>query len=112
MSDLVTEKVDLSILTKEQLGSLIVEATESQISQNLKGEEVVLHLDSGQYYGLNEIGTLVWNMVQTPKTVNEIKKGIFEKYEITEEVCEQDLLKLLQELMENDLIEIGDDASD
>ena len=89
---------------KKVIGSLVIEATQSQISQNLKGEEVILHLESGQYYELNKVGTLVWNMIQEPRTVSAIKQTIIEKYDLTEEVCEKDVLKFLQDLQENDLI--------
>lgn len=35
-------------------------AVESQVSCQLDAETVVLHFDKGVYFGLNEVGTLIW----------------------------------------------------
>jgi Coenzyme PQQ synthesis protein D (PqqD) len=100
-------QTDLSQLDKKALGALVVAATPAQISQNLNGEEVILHLDHGQYYGLTEVGTHVWQMIQEPKTVTEIKQNILKIYDVSDEVCEKDLLQLLQDLLDHELIEIN-----
>ena len=42
----------------------IVVAVKSQVSCQVDAETVVLHFDKGLYFGLNELGTLIWNQVQ------------------------------------------------
>ncbi|PLZ30345.1 PqqD family protein, partial [Fischerella thermalis WC542] len=59
----------------------IVVASVEQISSDLGGEAVILNLKSGVYHGLNEVGTLIWNLIQTPKTVKDIKAAILAEYE-------------------------------
>jgi hypothetical protein len=103
-------QTDLSQLDKKALGALVVAATPAQISQNLNGEEVILHLDHGQYYGLTEVGTHVWQFIQEPKTVAEIKQSILKTYDVSAEACEKDLLQLLQDLLNEELIEINNGA--
>jgi hypothetical protein len=48
-------------------GDSIVVATTSQISCVLDKDTVILHFDKGHYFGLNELGSLIWNQVQQPR---------------------------------------------
>jgi hypothetical protein len=88
----------------------VVVAVKSQVSCQLDAETVILHYDKGLYFGLNEVGTLVWNQVQQPRKVQEIRDAILREYEISDEQCERDLLKLLGELSEKGLVEVRDAA--
>jgi len=64
------------------------------------------------YYGLNAVGARVWELVQEPKTVTEIRDTLLSEYEVEPNRCEQDLLALLQELAGKGLVKIdnGQDA--
>lgn len=85
-----------------------VVATENQISTEMDDEEIILHLDSDRYYGLNDVGTLIWNLVQEERTVAEIRIEIVDEYEVEPQRCEEDIDAFLTELAEQDLIEITD----
>ncbi|PMB26024.1 PqqD family peptide modification chaperone [Fischerella thermalis] len=89
----------------------IVVASVEQISSDLGGEAVILNLKSGVYHGLNEVGTLIWNLIQTPTTVKDIKAAILAEYEVEAERCDRDLLKLLEDLLAAELINIQNDAT-
>ena len=84
----------------------IVTVTQAQISCEVNGEAVILHFDSGKYFGLNEVGALVWKMIKQPRSVRELRDAILSEYEVEPEQCEQDLLELLRELRESGLIEV------
>lgn len=86
-------------------GSTIVAVSE-QISSNLAGDAVILNFHSGIYYGLNEVGAYIWDLVQQPKTFQDICDALMNEYEVKAEVCEQDLADLLQALADSKLIEI------
>ena len=51
----------------------VVVAVKSQVSCQVDAETVVLHFDQGVYFWLNEVGTLIWNQVQQPRKVQEIR---------------------------------------
>jgi hypothetical protein len=89
--------------------STVVVAKE-QISSNLDGEEVILNIQSGVYYGLNPVGASIWNLIQQPKTVSEIQDAILSKYEVEPEQCDRDLLVMLQEMEAEGLIEVSDET--
>jgi hypothetical protein len=92
-------------------GRSIVVVAKQQVACDLAGEAVVLNLKEGVYYGLNTTGALIWNLLQEPKTVNDILSALLQQYDVEPGQCEQDLLALLHELATRDLIEVSNEAS-
>lgn len=85
----------------------IVVAVKEQISSDLAGEAVILNLKSGVYFGLNEVGARIWNLIQQPKSVQELRETLLAEYEVAPEACDRDLAQLLQDLKAADLIEVS-----
>ena len=75
-----------------------VVATKEQVSSELAGEAVILDRKSGVYYGLNCVGTSIWNLAQEPKSVNEIPDTLLTKYFVESSQCDRILKALLQAL--------------
>jgi hypothetical protein len=85
-----------------------VVAANGQASSDLGGEVAILHLKAGVYFGLEAVGAQIWNLIQEPKTVEEIRDILVSEYEVEPGRCESDLIALLQRLAEEDLIEVRD----
>ena len=88
--------------------SSVVVAAKDQVSSDLGEEVVVLDLKNGVYYGLDAVGARIWNLIQEPKAVNEIRDVLLDEYEVEPEHCERDLLALLEELVAENLVEVRD----
>jgi len=84
-----------------------VSISPSQASSELLGEIVILELNSGVYYGLNETGSLIWNLLLSGKTLTEIQESILAEYELEPEQCTQYILKLVKQLADKGLLEIS-----
>jgi hypothetical protein len=89
------------------LGATVV-ASSGQISCDVDDEAVILSLEDGVYYGLNEVASRVWELVQKPRTVREIRDSLIQEYDIEETRCTRDLLDLLTQLHRWKLVELRD----
>jgi len=78
----------------------------SAISTELEGEAVILDTAASEYYGLNAVGTRIWTLLQEPKTLDEIVDVLLEEYSVDRDQCEEDVRKLLNQMMEKNLLEI------
>ncbi len=85
----------------------IVVATKDQVSSDLAGEAVLLSLRTAQYYGLDQVGQRIWELVQQPTRVADVRDAIVREYEVDLGRCEQDVLNLLRQLAAEGLIEIA-----
>ena len=88
--------------------SSVVIAAKDQVSSDLGEEVVILNLKKGVYYGLDEVGARIWDLIQEPRAVREIRDLLLDEYDVEPERCERDLLALLEELAAEDLVEVGD----
>lgn len=92
------------------LGTTIM-AAEGQVSSNVGEEVAILELKAGTYYGLDAVGARVWELVQQPTRVSEIRDTLLDEYEVAPDRCELDLLMLLQELAKEGLVEVRDEEA-
>lgn len=91
--------------------SSIVVATDEQISSDLGGESVILNMKTGVYHGLNEVGARVWDLIEKPKAVKDIKNLLLQEYEVEADTCTKDLFLLLNELKTAGLIEVKNETA-
>ena len=96
----------MSETTQPILLHSVVVAHREQLSTNLGNEVVILHLHVGAYYGVGQVGGLIWNLIQEPRKVCDIRDAILEEYDIDIQHCERDLLAFLEELSAHQLIEV------
>jgi hypothetical protein len=92
-------------------GTSTLVASSRQVSTNVEGESVILNFDEGVYYGLDEVGARVWELLQSPVTFAAIRERLLAEYEVEPDRCERDLRSLLGELAEAGLVEVGDGDS-
>jgi len=74
------------------------------ISQEVSGETVLLDLESENYFGLDEVGTRIWQLIKESGDLQVIYRTLLEEYEVEEERLQADLEVLLGEIAELGLI--------
>lgn len=89
----------------------ILVATKEQVSCDLGEEAAILGMKSSVYYGLNPVGACVWRLLQRPRSVGEIRDTIVSEYDVTSERAESDLIKLLEQMLQEGLVELSSDDS-
>jgi len=72
----------------------------------ISGEKVMVDFETGKYFMIKGVGNEIWDMISSGEpTVSEIMDRIQDEYEITPEVCEEEVLSFLQHLMKLGIIE-------
>jgi hypothetical protein len=83
-----------------------VVAIRDHVSCKLEGEAVILNLDDCVYYGLNEGALAIWELMQKPAFVWEIRDEIVRQFQVESDSCERDILNLLGQLKDSSLLQI------
>ena len=91
--------------------SSIVVATTDQLSSELGGEAVILDMKAGVYFGLDEVGTRIWSLVQQPRCVADICAELQAEYEVERARCEAAVLTPLAEMSDAGLIVPADEPA-
>jgi len=76
--------------------------------QDVSGETVLLDMDSEQYFGLDEVGTRIWAMLNEGRAAGQIVDMLLEEYEVERVSLQGDVNELLASLLEAGLIEKAD----
>lgn len=75
------------------------------VARELGGETVLLDLNSGLYFGLDQVGGRIWELLsEAPRTLNELCDAIEAEFDAPRARIEQDLLALAEQLSEKELI--------
>ena len=77
------------------------------VHRELDGEAVILHLESGQYYGLDAIGTRIWALISEYPRPRDIAAMLVSEYDVSPSQLEADLLDLLTRLAERGLVHVA-----
>jgi hypothetical protein len=85
----------------------VLVASRDQVSCDLGEEAAILGTKNSVYYGLDPVGARVWRLLQRPRSVGEICKAIVSEYDVTTPRCKSDLVKLLQQMLQEGLVELS-----
>lgn len=83
---------------------IMLKRKDTIITADMQGSTVTMDIQTGKYYNLGETGGVIWNLLKTQKTYDELIAGITKEFEVTREQCENDIEKFLTKLIEDGLI--------
>jgi hypothetical protein len=73
----------------------------------LDKESVLLNIDTERYFGLDETGTRMWQLVTAAPKIELAYQQLLDEYEVEPELLHQNLMELLGKLVENGLLQIA-----
>lgn len=65
---------------------------------------VMLSVDAGRYYSVNAVGRRVWELLEEPKSIAELRAAICAEFDVDEAVCEADVVKFIGEMIKNGMV--------
>ena len=78
----------------------VVTMSEDVLFRELDDEAVLLNLKTGIYFGLNPVGTRVWQLLAEHRVLSRVLEAVASEYDVERDVLEQDLLQLARQLYE------------
>ncbi len=80
----------------------------AQVIAKVVGDELVLlDLERGVYYGLNEAGARIWQLLAEGGSIAVVAARMAEEFDVAPEEVERDVLALVEELRERELVVIS-----
>lgn len=79
----------------------------AEIIQSKIGEEVVmLDMESGFYFGLNSVASIIWGMMKDGITFEVLCNQLMEQFDVERSLCEADTQELINQLLEKKIIRV------
>lgn len=70
-------------------------------------EAVMLDVERGTYFGVRNVGKVIWDAIETPIRIDDLVAGLVETYDVDEAVCRSDVLAFLGQLREQGLVDVA-----
>jgi len=83
-----------------------VVAAKDLLASEFGSEFVILNLQDGVYYGLEDVGARLWTLLQRLVAVATMRDVLVSEYDVDPGRCQRDLLALLTELASRGLVEV------
>lgn len=77
---------------------------ENLVATELDGELVMMCLDSGAYFGLNEVASAIWQQLEQPVSLDDICAQLLLAYEIDADGCHREVSRFIATLHDQGLI--------
>jgi hypothetical protein len=74
------------------------------VFRELDGEAVILQLEAGMYFGLDPVGTRLWQLIEAHGQLRPVLEAALQEFDVPPDVLEQDLIELVSRLSEKELV--------
>jgi hypothetical protein len=80
-----------------------VATSDDAVFREMDGESVLLNLETGMYFGLDEVGTRIWRLAAENGSLRSVQARLIEEYDADPATIERDLLALAEALVSKGL---------
>jgi hypothetical protein len=84
----------------------IISRQKGIVFNKLDDEIVMMSIKNGEYYGLDNIGSRIWEIIENPVSVRQIIDILKDEYEVAGDQCKIDVNEFLDLLLKKNLIQI------
>jgi len=93
-------------MTMSSLLASRIRINDDVLSQDLNGEVVLLNLKTGVYFGLDPIGSRVWELFAGNGEVARILEVLLSEYDVPRDRLSEDLVALITKLQKHQLVTV------
>jgi len=81
------------------------------LDTEIDDQTVMMDIEQGSYFGLNETATRIWAMLAEPTVIGELCNRLTEQFDVPREQCEQQVVAFLGSLLDRGLLQVVTDES-
>jgi ATP-dependent protease HslVU (ClpYQ) ATPase subunit len=81
----------------------------AMVQSKIDDETVMMDINSGFYFGLNAIASVIWELLKEEHTLDQLVDKLMMEYEVSREQCLKETAQLLQQMLEHKVIDYLED---
>jgi len=75
------------------------------MARRVGDELVILDVNSGRYFGLNDVGALIWDLLEHDTTRDDLVDAVLASFDVDRDQAAGDIDDLVTELVDRDLVD-------
>jgi hypothetical protein len=84
----------------------LVARTQEILASEMGKETVMLDIAKGAYFGMDEIGSTIWDMIESPVRISDLCATLQSQFDVAAQDCQRDVLEFLNQLKEQGLLNV------
>lgn len=80
---------------------------EDLLSGVLDDETILMSIETGSYHVINKTANRIWELLEEPKTVDEICIIILDEYDVDPETCQKEVLEFMAGLQNRKIVVVS-----
>jgi hypothetical protein len=98
--------VDSATLTT----ATVIRRSGAILASALGEKTVMMDIEQGLYYGLNPVGTSVWQLTEHPTSIQHVCDQLLATFDVSPDRCQRDVMHVISHMLQHDIVEIVDGA--
>lgn len=78
------------------------------LAELLEKQLVMLDIEKGKYFSLNQVAARIWDLLEKPKTSEELCQFLMKEFEVNELQCKKEVEEHLHEMKKLKLISVDE----
>lgn len=76
------------------------------LTTQVDGELLAMSIEQGACYGLNPVGTEIWNLLETPRTVDALCAELVSRFEVDDDTCRAEVAAFLTQMQDEGMVAV------
>ena len=71
----------------------------------MDGDLVMMSISQGNYYGINPVGSVIWEALQTPQTLDQLCQVVVKEFAVDETTCAKDVQTFIAQMLDAKVVQ-------
>jgi hypothetical protein len=89
---------------KEITPDTMLQRKPGMLFNEIDGEVVMLSIENSEYYGMDKVGSRIWQLLENPMQFKELVNRLMDEYDVAEETCRQETMDFVKKMTEKKLL--------
>ena len=99
----------MSVIPTIDLKTLVTQG-EEHVATEIDNAVVMMSIEQGKYYGLDSVGSRIWQLLEQPRRITEVCAIIQDEFAVEHETCERDVLDFVGRLVAVGLLKVVNES--
>lgn len=78
--------------------------TDTVLHADLEDAIVMMNVETGEYYNLNPVGSRIWMLLETPRSLGEICDVLAAEFAVPAQTCRNETATFLTDLLDRKIV--------
>jgi hypothetical protein len=92
-----TSKIEITTNTR-------IQRKDNLLFNHIDGEVVMLSVENSEYYGMDKVGSRIWELLEHPIVFKDLVIKLMDEYNVSEQQCYHETLDFINKLCDKNMV--------